>query len=338
MMFGLLLATVALVAWGAIAVLMRRPFAQRLADRPNERSLHREPRVRVGGLGIALAVLAFVTPFARGTLAFELLCAAALVVVSALDDMKSLPVHVRLLAHALAATFVVYALRSRFGAEALPAWSVPLAVLSMVWMTNLFNFMDGTDGLAGGMAAIGFCAYALAAALAGDASLAGVSAVIAAASAGFLAHNFPPARVFMGDAGSVPLGFLAAALGLHGVLGGLWPIAFPLLVFSPFIVDATITLARRAWNREPVWRAHRRHVYQRLVLAGWSHRRLALAEYALMIVAGASAVFMAFGEPMLQCGMISVWAVAYALLLFASERHVRRRAADAAVSPKRSAG
>jgi UDP-N-acetylmuramyl pentapeptide phosphotransferase/UDP-N-acetylglucosamine-1-phosphate transferase len=143
---------------------------------------------------------------------------------------------------------------------------------------------------------------------------------LASASVGFLIHNFPRARVFMGDAGSIPLGFLAGCFGTYGVIAGVWPVWFPLLVFSPFIVDATFTLAKRALRREAVWRAHRSHLYQRLVLAGWSHRRLALSAYALMAAAALSALAAARSEPMVQCGMIAVWVVAYLLLLYASGR------------------
>ncbi len=94
----------------------------------------------------------------------------------------------------------------------------------------------------------------------------------------------------MGDAGSIPLGFLAGALGVQGALAGAWPFWFPVLVFSPFIVDATVTLARRMVRREPFWRAHRAHYYQRLVLSGWSHRRVALGAYALMCAGAAAAL------------------------------------------------
>jgi UDP-N-acetylmuramyl pentapeptide phosphotransferase/UDP-N-acetylglucosamine-1-phosphate transferase len=169
-------------------------------------------------------------------------------------------------------------------------------VLAIVWMTNLYNFMDGSDGLAGGMALFGFGAYALGAWLAGDAVMAVASGAIAAAALTFLAFNFPPAKVFMGDAGSIPLGFLAAALGLIGWHAGNWPLWFPMLVFSPFIVDATVTLARRVLRGERFWQAHRTHYYQRLVQLGWGHRNTALAEYALMAVCGAGALW-ALGQP-----------------------------------------
>jgi UDP-N-acetylmuramyl pentapeptide phosphotransferase/UDP-N-acetylglucosamine-1-phosphate transferase len=165
-----------------------------------------------------------------------------------------------------------------------------------MWMTNLYNFMDGSDGLAGGMALFGFAAYALGGWISGDLVLATVSASVAAAAAAFLVFNFPPARVFMGDAGSIPLGFLAAALGLAGWRQGLWPLGFPLLVFSPFIVDASMTLARRILRGERFWRAHKTHYYQRVVQLGWGHRDTALAEYLLMAVCGAAALW-SLGQP-----------------------------------------
>jgi UDP-N-acetylmuramyl pentapeptide phosphotransferase/UDP-N-acetylglucosamine-1-phosphate transferase len=193
-------------------------------------------------------------------------------------------------------------------------------VLVIAWMTNLFNFMDGADGLAGGMSAVGFGVLAIAAHRAGVAELAGISLALSAASAGFLVFNFPPARVFLGDAGSVPLGFLAGALGLQGATTDAWPGWFPVLVFSPFIVDATATLARRLVAGERVWRAHRSHYYQRLVLGGWSKRRLAMGAWALMALAGASALVALEGPAMLRCGIIIVWALVYGALMFWIDR------------------
>jgi UDP-N-acetylmuramyl pentapeptide phosphotransferase/UDP-N-acetylglucosamine-1-phosphate transferase len=157
-------------------------------------------------------------------------------------------------------------------------------------MTNLYNFMDGSDGLAGGMAVFGFGAFAAAAALAGDASICLAALGIAAAALAFLAFNLPPARVFMGDAGSILLGFLAGALGLLGIARGLWPVWFPVLVFSPFIADASVTLIRRLFRGERIWEAHRSHYYQRLVQLGWGHRRTALVEYLLMAIVATLAV------------------------------------------------
>src|SRR5262245_1457719 len=150
--------------------------------------------------------------------------------------------------------------------------------------------MDRSDGLAGGMAVFGFSFYAVAAWLAGSTEFALVNLSIAAAAGAFLVFNFHPARIFLGDAGSVPLGFLAAALGLIGWLQRDWTGWFPILVFSPFIMDASVTLARRLLRREKVWQAHRDHYYQRLVRLGWGHGRTALAEYAVMFASGVAAL------------------------------------------------
>jgi UDP-N-acetylmuramyl pentapeptide phosphotransferase/UDP-N-acetylglucosamine-1-phosphate transferase len=179
------------------------------------------------------------------------------------------------------------------------------------------------------MGAIGFGAYAWAAFQAGNAALGVTCLALASANVGFLAHNFPPARVFMGDAGSIPLGFLAGALGVQGFASGAWTAAFPVVVFSPFIVDASVTLLRRLARRERVWQAHRTHYYQRLVLAGWNPRRLLFAAGALMLAAAASALFLREAEPMLQCGIIFCWAVLYALLLPAIDRKTRTMTAAA---------
>jgi UDP-GlcNAc:undecaprenyl-phosphate GlcNAc-1-phosphate transferase len=255
-------------------------------DHPNERSLHATPTPRIGGLGIMAGVgVAAVWLAEAGLLQTALpavLAAFALAAVSVLDDVRGLPVALRFLAHFVAAIACLLAL-------GLSGWALLAGTLAVVWMTNLYNFMDGSDGLAGGMAAIGFGALALAAWLGDAAGLAALCAAIAAAALAFLRFNFPPARVFMGDAGSIPLGFMAATLGIVGAMQAVWPWLFPLLVFSPFIVDASVTLIRRGLRGEKVWRAHRSHYYQRVVLLGATHRQLALTAYALMLAAAALA-------------------------------------------------
>jgi UDP-N-acetylmuramyl pentapeptide phosphotransferase/UDP-N-acetylglucosamine-1-phosphate transferase len=309
----------AAIAWLAIAILLRSAWSTGLADHPNERSLHSTPRPRIGGIGIGLAVIPFAAALSTGPLTTIFAAALALALVSLADDLRSLPVAARLCAHGIAAAVAMAAIAG-WPANA-QAWGVWLVgALAIAWSANLYNFMDGSDGLAGGMAVIGFGACAIAAFQAGQPSLATLSLAIASASAGFLAHNFPPARVFMGDAGSIPLGFLAAAIGLLGIGVDAWTPAFPLLVFSAFAVDATVTLLRRLAAREAVWRAHRSHYYQRLVLSGWPPRRLAWSAWGLMASAAASALAARTAGAMLQCGIIFGWAVAYALLFLAIDR------------------
>ena len=129
----------------------------------------------------------------------------------------------------------------------------------------------------------------------------------------------------MGDVGSVPMGFLAAALTVMGVHDGVFDIWVPLLIFSPFIVDATVTLFRRLLRGERVWHAHREHYYQRLVLAGWGHPRTVLAEYLLMLACGFSAVaYTQTGEPW-RLAILLWWVAAYAVLAW-GVRQVESRA------------
>jgi UDP-GlcNAc:undecaprenyl-phosphate/decaprenyl-phosphate GlcNAc-1-phosphate transferase len=211
----------------------------------------------------------------------------------------------------------------------LGAGPILLAALAVAWLTNLYNFMDGADGLAGGMTFIGFLFYGTAASLAGTTEFAALSFSVAAAAAAFLVFNFHPARVFLGDAGSVPLGFLAAAFGLLGWLQHSWPWWFPVLVFSAFIVDATVTLARRLVGGERVWEAHRDHYYQRLVQIGWGHRRTAVAEYGLMLISGLLALATLSAPTSTQAVALGATAAAYAGMIAWIERVWSRRAAGA---------
>lgn len=276
-------------------------------DHPNQRSLHRSPVPRTGGLGVVPGLAAGCLLAGVNLLAMTL--AIGLMVLSLVDDWRGLPPGVRLLGHlAAAAMFAIATLHGLGWVE------TALVVLAIGWMTNLYNFMDGADGLAGGMALFGFGAYAWAAWTGGQEPFALACLAVAAAAAAFLLFNFPPARMFLGDAGSIPLGFLAAAFGLSGWQAGLWPLWFPPVVFAPFVLDASVTLARRAWRREKVWQAHRSHYYQRQVLMGWSHRRLAAYEYALMLFTAVTAVGAIDAPAGLQAVALAMLAMTYVLV------------------------
>lgn len=297
------MATVAL-----LTILLRRSGALPV-DHPNERSLHQQPTPRIGGL--ALFPGAVLGSLAAGLWSGDSLLllglASFLFLLSIVDDWRSLPVMLRFGAHLLVAGLLAFVL---MGAS-------PLALagaLAVGWMTNLYNFMDGANGLAGGMAAIGFASFGLASAEMGWAF------ALTGAALGFLPFNFNPARIFLGDAGSIPLGFLAGGLGLLGVINQQWPWWFPLVVFSPFVVDATVTLLRRMTRRERFWVAHREHYYQRLVRMGWSHRRLALTEYVLMTICGVSALAMLQAGFAFQVLGLLVWAAIYAVLMLLIDR------------------
>ena len=316
---------IALIAFSVAALAvswLARSRASRVAlDEPNARSLHTTAVPRTGGIGLLLgiaagwAIIAPQLPWAWWA------ALALLIAVSLLDDLRGLSAVVRLAAHLLAAALAAVALIPSPGA--LPV--IVIAVLAIGWMCNLYNFMDGSDGLAGGMAVSGFLFFAIAAALAGSTQFALLNLAVAAAAAGFLLHNFHPARIFLGDAGAVPLGFLAATLGLIGWLQRDWTWWFPLLVFSPFIVDASMTLARRLFSGARVWEAHRDHYYQRLVQLGLGHRGTALAEYALMAACGSAALWAMTLATGAQYAVLAAAGVLYAGLIAVIERAWRAR-------------
>lgn len=294
----------------------------RILDRPNERSLHTIPTPRTGGIAIVAAALSAMAVQmylgVSGAFPWQLLVGAVLVAgISLLDDLFSLSPIVRLLIQFCAALILISD-GFVFEGDWLPghplAVSAPLVavatVLITLWLINLYNFMDGMDGFAGGMAVFGFGALAVLGW--GQNPVFAVGALtIAGAAAGFLWFNFPPARIFMGDTGSTTLGFLVAGFAVWGSRDAGVPLWVTAAVFSPFVVDATVTLLRRALRGEPVWRAHRSHYYQRLVQLGWGHRRTVLAEYAAMAASAVLGLIAAQSEISVQWSALALIAAGY---------------------------
>lgn len=311
----------AFAAWALLFALLRSGIGWRIAvDRPNQRSLHSRAVPRVGGLivmGTALIAMSIVAPSVQ----VITVGAVGLTLLSAIDDRRGLSVSTRLFVQLLAAAVTSYTL-----IPAAPWWLILSIAVVIMWSMNLYNFMDGADGLAGGMAVFGFGAFAFVAANNGADQIAGACACIAGAAAGFLFHNFPPAKVFLGDAGSIPLGFLAATVGVAGWKQGIWPAWFPILVFSPFIVDATLTLVKRAVRRQRIWQAHREHLYQRMVTEGFGHIRTVAAWYALMAIVALSAVAAVSWPIRWQIGLLIGWLALYAALYVFINRLIRRPA------------
>lgn len=311
----------------------------RILDHPNDRSLHTTPVPRTGGVAIWAGILAgacylaALASRAEHDPAWILGAALVIGVVSFVDDRLDLTASLRLAVHVFAGVLLIVAglgLRHLtfpgLVIELPAALLVGFSLLFVVWMTNLYNFMDGIDGFAGGMALFGFGTFAVLGGIAGNTAFAFFCATIGASALGFLVFNFPPARIFMGDSGSSALGFIAAACTLWADRDGIFPLWTGVLVFSPFIVDATITLSRRLFRREPVWTPHKTHYYQRLVRMGWTHRRTTLSGYVLMVLCGASAVVSPGFPSTLQWGLIAVWGIAYLLLFAVIERRARRAA------------
>lgn len=303
--FGLSLAT--------LLVLLR--FPELLVDQPNQRSLHVVPVPRTGGIsivtGMLLAVAVLVPEFTTFTL-----CALSIAVISLIDDWRQLRPLTRFGAHGLiAAAFCGFALGQPSFAETI------FLILATVWLSNLYNFMDGSDGLAGGMSLIGFGTCAIGAWIGGNVPLSMLCGSIAAASLPFLATNFHPARIFMGDIGAVTLGFSAAAVGAMGWRDGVWSPFFPVFAFSPFIADASLTLLHRILKNEKFWQPHREHYYQKLVRMGLGHRMTALVEYGVMTVSAVGSIATLFIDGATQLAAIIGWGI----LLILAAAHIDRR-------------
>lgn len=292
-----------------LLLLLKTRLAKVALDHPNHRSLHTQLTPRTGGIGVMISVILVWLVAGVGTP--WIIPVAFLLGISLLDDMNGLSVRWRLMAQLLTSVLTIWIL--------LPNLSWPilaLAVLGVTWMINLYNFMDGSDGLAGGMAVFGFGSYAISAWMSNSPELAIMNSIIVAASLSFLVFNFNPARIFLGDSGSVPLGFLAGIMGLYGWQASVWPLWFPLLVFSPFIMDASVILVKRTLVRARVWEAHRDHYYQRLIRMGWSHRRTALAEYALMILVSSSAIALEDESLLVVVMALLCWIIIYLFIMW----------------------
>ncbi len=308
-----------------LALILKWNLGRFLLDSPTSRSLHVCPIPRIGGVAIVLTLFALAAIYQPRGWSVVAPPFFMLAIVSLGDDRGSLSVLLRLCVQFSAAITLVLQLlvynagtmwHSSVASSALGSiGGCVMLVFVVMWMMNLYNFMDGADGLAGGMAVIGFMTHTVAANFSGSNNVTFFAVTISGAALGFLLFNFSPARVFMGDAGSIPLGFLAGALGLMGNLQHAWPWWFPPLVFSPFIVDATVTLIKRACQRKKIWVAHREHYYQRLVLMGWSHKRLALTEYVLMLACAGSALY-ALQLPAQQLFAGTTLSAQHAILVF----------------------
>lgn len=297
-----------LITFVVLILLLNTRLGNFALDHPNQRSLHVSAIPRTGGIALMSGVIASWILIGGNT--YWLLLIIGLITLSILDDVKNLPVRLRFFIQTIVAiSYIVLFLLDQ------PLWLLFLLVITMVWMTNLYNFMDGSDGLAGGMALFGFGAYALIAYTAGDEKLTLLAGSIASASLAFLIFNFNPAKIFMGDGGSIPLGFLAISMGLYGWRHNIWPIWIPLVIFSPFIVDATITLFKRTLKRERIFHAHRSHYYQRLIQMGWGHKKTAIFEYILMIILGFIAMLMIEMTFFYQIMSLSIICLTYCYLM-----------------------
>ncbi len=305
MTLGLTAASLAVSAAG-VWISIRLAHRVGVMDMPNERSSHALPTPRMGGVPmVAAALLSFGCwawlatgeMFPVKGLPHAMIFALAMSVLGFWDDLRNLSPLFRFLVQYAAAILVLWAV-SFLLPKSLPAgWTLPgaawivIGAFWVVWMLNLYNFMDGIDGLAGGEAAVSALFFFLVFAYYGESGWAMANIFVAAASMGFLVHNWPPARVFMGDAGSA---FLGAFFGMQSVVAPLaTPVPFPVLVlpFANFILDTTVTLVRRIWRGEKWYQAHRSHFYQRMTNLGLSHSKVTGVELISVVLSCVAAVW-----------------------------------------------
>jgi UDP-N-acetylmuramyl pentapeptide phosphotransferase/UDP-N-acetylglucosamine-1-phosphate transferase len=324
--------------WLTNRLCLPKSFLSILAH-PNERTLHAMPTPQTGGLAVigsvvislilAASVLAIVQPskpvLPKGVASGSVWIVVSMLlifVVSFIDDCVGLPAALRLGIQAVSACIIIGGVGLTLSSIPIPGGpnillgvtAIPVSVLLLLWMANLYNFMDGMDGFAGGMTFFGFGFLAYFGWQAHFPVMLIIATFVAMGALGFLTHNFPLARIFMGDAGSITIGFLAGTLMILGVRDGIFELWVPIMIFSPFIVDATVTLIRRILRRKRIWEAHREHYYQRLVLSGWSHRRTVLAEYGVMILCGGLAVLYHHSTDKARLIILGIWSAIFLVL------------------------
>ncbi len=335
---ALVAVTVFALSAGGVELIRRWAERSRVLDLPGERSSHTAPTPRGGGLAIVLvtvlaaAVIVLAGRRPSGLAPIWLAVGVAIVAgVSWLDDLRSLPTVVRLAAHVAAAGVAIAGLGwlERVDVPLAPVVllgggvGVAVTVIWVVGLTNAYNFMDGIDGIAGGQAVVAGLGWF---ALGGEPAIRVLGVIIAAASVGFLVHNWQPARIFMGDVGSAFLGYAFAVIPLAASHRDPRLAFAGVLLVWPFVFDTTFTLLRRLRRGENVFVAHRSHLYQRLVIAGWQHRTVSLLYTALAALGAGLAMFWlrggTVGPPLAAAGVV-LGALGLWVLVGVNERRTR---------------
>jgi UDP-N-acetylmuramyl pentapeptide phosphotransferase/UDP-N-acetylglucosamine-1-phosphate transferase len=303
--------------------LIRRYAEQRqILDLPNERSSHITPTPRGGGLAIVVLVIGTgiwtLHEIELSHALVYLLCGLVIAYLGWRDDIASLSPRVRFAVQGLVAAASIYFLGYAksvtiplFGELQLGVFGIIITFLWTVGLTNAYNFMDGIDGIAGGVAfaaGLGWMALATQAHIPFAFS---ITLAISASSLGFLGHNWSPAKIFMGDVASTFLGYTFAVLPLLSSDESGDALMLGTLLMWTFIMDAGVTFIRRALNRENVLAAHRSHLYQRLVIGGYSHAAVSALYIALTLLAGLLAYAWSWGQvyapPLIILGLPLIW-------------------------------
>jgi UDP-N-acetylmuramyl pentapeptide phosphotransferase/UDP-N-acetylglucosamine-1-phosphate transferase len=296
-----------------------------ILDHPNERSSHALPTPRGGGIAVVAVLVAswalihHLQPVGEPRLWLVIGGILALAALSWLDDLYSLSAGLRIVCHAVVVAIVLATLPDGsliFQGILPPLLDRIAAGLLWIWFINLFNFMDGIDGISGVEALSIGLGLAAIAAVSGDLALredAVFAIAVAGTALGFLVWNWHPARLFLGDVGSVPLGFALGWLLLDAAIAGYWAAAIILPLY--YLADATITLTRRALRGAKIWQAHREHFYQQAAAQGRSHAAVVCAIAIANLILIGSAIVAEHAEGTLKIAALVVAVVAIAILL-----------------------
>jgi Fuc2NAc and GlcNAc transferase len=311
-------AAIVLVVSAVVTGMVRRfALSHGVMDIPNERSSHTIATPRGGGLSIVLTCTTTLVVFAAlGTVQSRLVIALVggggiVAAIGFLDDRRPMRTALRLAVHIAAAAWAVAWLGGlpaiRVG-NLVFSWGwfgYVLGVFGIVWTLNLFNFMDGIDGIAASEAVFVGGGTVLLSLQSVSTDVTAVACIFCAASAGFLIWNWPPAKIFMGDVGSGYLGYIIAVLAMAATRDNPVAVWVWLILGGAFFVDATVTLARRSLRGERLHEAHRSHAYQWLARRWGSHRRVTLSVLAVNVFWLLPAAWLATRHP-----QVAVWSLA----------------------------
>lgn len=307
-----------------IATLRKR---KAMIDRPNPRGNHKVPTPRGGGIALVLtfAIFLLMSDASYGIVLALFMLAA----VSLLDDLSPLPPWIRLLVQAGAVFFALPAVDvpAIFGGLVNPLWANIIIALVWLWFINLFNFMDGIDGISAcEMISVGFGIFIIC--VIGKffpSDEAAFALIIGASGCGFIWWNWHPAKIFLGDVGSVPIGFLLCFLLLQMAAAGFWVVA--LILPAYYLADGTITIIRRAAQGKKIWKPHSEHFYQKAVRSGRSHDTVVRHIFGINMLLIFLAVFTILNPELAWLNLLTAYVIVF-LLLWAYARMYRRHQHD----------
>lgn len=303
------------VIFSFLIAYLTTPLAKKLAlslgaiDMPGEeRRVHFRPIPRMGGLAIYLAFILSVLVFMPmdGKMIGLILGSSLIVLLGIIDDTRGLSATAKMGGQIAAAIILVLFgfriewLTSPLGGMIYLGWlSIPAAIFWIVGITNTFNLIDGLDGLAAGISAISSVTMSVVALLNGRYAAAMLLLIVAGSALGFLPHNFNPAKIFMGDTGSLLLGFLLSAISIQGTIKGATAIAIviPVLAMGLPIFDTAIAIVRRAKNGMPIMQPDRGHLHHRLLDMGFTQRQVVVILYIISGILGAVAIAVTEATP-----------------------------------------